>query len=81
MNRFGGFYSGLLKERRAVSALLLIFALSLISAALHFLLFGNAKNGGVALLLLLILLYFPLLVYLNLLLLNCFSNILQNFYI
>ena len=60
MKRFGGFYSGLLKERRAVSALLLIFALSLISAALHFLLLGNAKNGGGALLLLLILLLVPI---------------------
>ena len=59
MKRFGGFYSGLLKERRATGALLLIFAFSLISSALHFLLLGNTKNGAVALLLLLILLLIP----------------------
>ena len=59
MKRFGGFYTGLLKERRAVSALLLLFAFSPISAALHFLLLGNIKNAGVSLLLLFILLLIP----------------------
>ena len=60
MRRIGEIYFELLKERRAVCALLLIFGSAHLASAMHFFIAGKATNGARALLLLCILLLLPI---------------------
>ena len=60
MRRIEKIYFELLKERRAVCALLLIFGSAHLASAMHFFILGKAMNGARALLLLFILLLLPI---------------------
>lgn len=60
MRRIEKIYFELLKERRAVCALLLIFGSAHLATAMHFFILGKAMNGARALLLLFILLLLPI---------------------